>query len=1527
MRGARVLLFAVLAALSATAPARAAGYEVGAAHRSLNPTQAQIDSGEVHLGGYGVTGNPAIGDRVATGILGDGPTVGAFAVTDDERGAVVVADMQVQGWFAATRDGPYGIVDMRRAAAAATGLRADQIFIQSDHSHSGADAMGVWGGVPLAFRKRMFEQTVEAITAAYDQRAPAAELVYGTVGAAELLNNQFDYDPDNAEMDDEVRVLQARDEHGDAIASLVNFSAHTTVLGASNTRISGDWVQRADPLIADAIGGEVVTMVGTLGRSQPKVRDCDVPGATDEDLCKLDHYAGLVRDKVQTALADAEPLTGPATVAARSYLIQDASSNPFLLGLLYAGSALDAPLNRSLEPPWMTGNVVGTTTGTALIGDVLVSSVPGEIYPQIARTVRDAVGSKARGFMTLGLSGDQLGYIIAPFPGAYVKPICATVFEDCADTLPLEPGALPNDNYLFNASPTLGERVICSLLRGADEVLGTTERGERTSCTPFANDGAMPEAADTTTPADALDNTAFTGSGDGPIRAGVGKADASWHVGASAGQYASTKADADPNGEIDPSLLQLKNLPSYGLQSRLEARALVVEGSDGVRHAIVKNDLYIPQDLLWRRTAQILAEGDSGITQQTLTVASTHDHSSPYYSSTGAGAWTFQDVFDVRFFEYYAQQMAKAVEAAADSLQPARIGASVGSLDKVHRHSFGPATADDGTPAGYPVADADHDLTVVRVDTADGKPLGMLVNYSLHGEGNDGNDLISADWVAPLERMVDRETGAMMVFTQNAVGTAEPERSTYHDPSERLEFTHRNYAQLEYASRLIADETKRVWEEVDSPAARVPFASEMPIREADRWYPGPLSHPVPTVSNCRFDEPAVPVAGLPDCERVPLGEQDPGVSAALLKEAGIPVPENVSAPSYGALEEDVSVHMQALRLGEIVLTMCSCEQWADQARNIKTRTDKAQGNQYLGYQWPEAPDEEASLPYRRMRAQIANDAVGWDFLENVPTAESEPADPDAIRGNYTHEELAPAIGYDLTVPLSMTNDYNGYIATYREYQRGDHYRKALTAWGPHSSDYFATRLVQLAGHLKTPDSPVLATEAQRELADSFGRAKTEADQALNDAKAQAFGEAGREGAAAYADTLPDDGGTPGAVSEPGDIERFGAALFTWRGGSNFTDDPRVTVQRRLGGDWVDYADQSGEVPVTVRFPRGDDDGLPDYAQGSFEWKWTATFEAFVSPFDTGARGRATPPGEYRFVVHGRHRTGGAVQDYDVASRTFAVSPWSGITSALTLEDDGTLAVAVPPLDYPDSYETEGKARFITLEPTEIGGERYCFTCTFRPWLDTGEAETVTVTITRADGSTETVPAERDGDRWRTAAKLGPGDSATVAAGGVLDAWANRNGAPSNVVSLPATEPSPVPEASSTPTPASTPSPAPAATGTPSPVPATPERCAVVIRGTGRNDRLRGTARSERIRGRGGDDRLRGGRGPDCLSGGRGNDRVTGNGGRDRMRGGPGDDRLFAAGSARDVLDCGPGRDVAVVDRHDVTRHCEVVRRR
>ena len=82
----------------------------------------------------------------------------------------------------------------------------------------------------------------------------------------------------------------------------------------------------------------------------------------------------------------------------------------------------------------------------------------------------------------------------------------------------------------------------------------------------------------------------------------------------------------------------------------------------------------------------------------------------------------------------------------------------------------------------------------------------------------------------------------------------------------------------------------------------------------------------------------------------------------------------------------------------------------------------------------------------------------------------------------------------------MANDYNGYIASYREYQRGDHYRKALTAWGPHSSDYMATRLVDMGGHLNGgPDLPA-----------EVGQAKVAPDIALNDQRATNLGRGRRD---------------------------------------------------------------------------------------------------------------------------------------------------------------------------------------------------------------------------------------------------------------------------------------------------------------------------------------------------------------------------------------------------------------------------------
>ena len=199
------------------------------------------------------------------------------------------------------------------------------------------------------------------------------------------------------------------------------------------------------------------------------------------------------------------------------------------------------------------------------------------------------------------------------------------------------------------------------------------------------------------------------------LRAGVAAVDMSWHTGASSGQYSDA---ASIESEWDPNLQHITKSAAYGVHSRLSTRALVVEGSDGTRIAMVKIDNYLAQDYLQRRVGAA-ARGRPGraASATTTMVSATHDHRSPYYSTPSYGVWVFQDVMDLRMFEYQARQIAAAVELAAKALRPVRMGATTVKFTAMQgQHRAAPRSADDGSPAGYPRDVNDTGLVVMRFD-------------------------------------------------------------------------------------------------------------------------------------------------------------------------------------------------------------------------------------------------------------------------------------------------------------------------------------------------------------------------------------------------------------------------------------------------------------------------------------------------------------------------------------------------------------------------------------------------------------------------------------------------------------------------------------------------------------------------------------------------------------------------------------------------------------------------------------------
>ncbi|MDT7572566.1 MAG: hypothetical protein QOE05_2740 [Actinomycetota bacterium] len=897
------------------------------------------------------------------------------------------------------------------------------------------------------------------------------------------------------------------------------------------------------------------------------------------------------------------------------------------------------------------------------------------------------------------------------------------------------------------------------------------------------------------------------GPAAGQLRAGAAVVDDTWHVGASAGQYAS---GAGVDNEWDPNLHSVKNAPSYGVASRLSVRSLVMQSGAAAPLALVKTDMYLAQDLVTRRAAEILAKDGSKVTYENILVSATHDHNSPYYSTPAAGVWVFQDAFDLRFFEYHARAIAHSIELAEGRLRPAKVGATTINQPFVQTNIVGPDTATDGSPAGYPRDENDPGLVVMRVDGTDGTPIATWMNYAQHGESLDGYDLISADFLAGLERYIDRETGAPLVFTQGAVGSSEGPYEHYTEvsgqtypsgPSQgvRRAFAHIGYAQAERGARILADSVLQGRNAIAAGNGQVDFASNIPVAMATEWVPGPLSHPYPGYGACQMQptmDGSPGIGTVPDCERAP------GTSPAVqlhenLKAAGLPIPDSYSASSFGAVEENMRIKLQAVRIGDIMLASCSCEAQVDIIKNIESRLDDKAGNFYDGFDYVaaglcsktgttwscHAPAKNltniSDAAMQHMLAEVHNDAYGWDKPENVAIADSEPVDITKIFGNFTKSgpdaELSPADGFKLVVGLGHTGDYDGYTVSFREFTSRETYRKSLTSYGPHTADYMNTHLVQIARHLATGAAIPAAPNA----------AQGTADEAREVAEAKALGALGAFYLDGWDATRPDDKGPAAITTQPQSLKRFGAATVTWRGGSNWTDNPYAKVQRLVNGGWQDFADQSGEVVTTLHTPAGvslTDERQPD----GQEWLWTATFEAFDAWPKAQVVGGQIPAGTYRFVLDGKIRTAGETGPYHLESSSFDVTPWDGLKAKDPTVVNGDVIVATDPVVYPRTYTPDASlSKFIKDDGGDNlahTGSAFCRTCSFRPWARTGAVESVTVTVVSGGVAVRNVPAVKQEDgTWKADTTLQSGEVAFINRGGVRDGYGEINGAPTKAV--------------------------------------------------------------------------------------------------------------------------------------------------
>jgi neutral ceramidase len=202
----------------------------------------------------------------------------------------------------------------------------------------------------------------------------------------------------------------------------------------------------------------------------------------------------------------------------------------------------------------------------------------------------------------------------------------------------------------------------------------------------------------------------------------------------------------------------MQDNPVAHVHDELQARALVLDDGQTRLAIVVCDSCMIPRDVITDAKKRIREQAK--LEPDHVLVSATHAHSCP------ASGSVFQTKADESYRKFLAIRIADAVQRAANNLAPAKIGWGIGKNDKqvfnrrwymkpgkVPVDPFGrttdrvkmnppPASPDLVEPAG-PI---DPEVPVVSVQAADGRPISLLANYSLHYVGGVGPHHASADY-------------------------------------------------------------------------------------------------------------------------------------------------------------------------------------------------------------------------------------------------------------------------------------------------------------------------------------------------------------------------------------------------------------------------------------------------------------------------------------------------------------------------------------------------------------------------------------------------------------------------------------------------------------------------------------------------------------------------------------------------------------------------------------------------------------
>jgi hypothetical protein len=216
----------------------------------------------------------------------------------------------------------------------------------------------------------------------------------------------------------------------------------------------------------------------------------------------------------------------------------------------------------------------------------------------------------------------------------------------------------------------------------------------------------------------------------------------------------------------------MRDVKAAHVHDELHARALVLDDGTTRLALVVCDSCMIPREVVIDAKRRIRER--TGLGPDHVLISATHAHSAP------AATPVFQSDPDEAYRRFLTIRIADAVERAITNLGPARLGWGVGKDD---RHVFnrrwrmkpGTIPADPfgrttdrvkmNPPPGSPdlvepAGPIDPDLSIISVQSPEGRPVALLANYALHYVGGVGPGHASADYFGAFADHVQDRIGA-----------------------------------------------------------------------------------------------------------------------------------------------------------------------------------------------------------------------------------------------------------------------------------------------------------------------------------------------------------------------------------------------------------------------------------------------------------------------------------------------------------------------------------------------------------------------------------------------------------------------------------------------------------------------------------------------------------------------------------------------------------------------------------------------